>query len=367
MHLWLVWNLHLCNLCHAFMRPLPKHIEVCAYPSRSMKQMQWKPPAGICRRRLIIAIYQISAFCQEQIASGTKNPSKKELERSDQMNQFSSTGYKPQPSTNLPVSKRRNSLSLLGLRSINFSEPSKKVILSCNVGRLGPLGAIKAVRAESELTNKLGTRESQRVRIRGQMICEYLRAVKIFTASLIYCISLQKITQPRGSILRVVDNQEWELCIRHILPKGKQFHVILNCSVTGSLISAHLSCLCPVQTVQDSQKDLTATWGSLLPQNLVKWELLVLNAALSLSMLEKTLANAPAVPHRVFRVQPSPVTNLWQRFCLGTSTLLILLLALSPTSGKRNGSSRISISAYIFCFGSPQHKQKSMADYALQW
>ena len=35
----------------------------------------------------------------------------------------------------------------------------------------------------------------------------------------------------------------------------------------------------------------------------------MLNAALSLSMLEKTLANAPAVPHRVFRVQPSPVTK----------------------------------------------------------
>lgn len=173
------------------------------------------------------------------------------------MNQFSSTGYKPQPSKNLPVSKRRNSLSLLGLRSINFSEPSKKVILSCNVGRLGLLG-IKAVRAESELTNKLGTPESQRVRIRGQIICEYLRAVKIFTASLIYLTS-KKITQPRWSILRVVDNQEWKLCIRHILPKGKHFHVILNCSVTGSLISAHLSCLCPVQTVQDSQKDLTAT------------------------------------------------------------------------------------------------------------
>ena len=137
MHLWLVWNLHLCNLCHAFMRPLPKHIEVCAYPSRSMKQMQWKPPAGICRRRLIIAIYQISAFCQEQIASGTKNPSKKELERSDQMNQFSSTGYKPQPSTNLPVSKRRNSLSLLGLRSINLFRAFEKgnLILQCGQAR----------------------------------------------------------------------------------------------------------------------------------------------------------------------------------------------------------------------------------------
>ena len=176
-----------------------------------------------------------------------EKPSKKELEQSDQMNQFSSTGYKPQPSTNLPVSKRRNSLSLLGLRSINFSEPSKKVILSCNVGRLGPLGGIKAVRAESELTNKLGTPESQRVRIRGQIICEYLRvsASSQNIYSLTYRSHFKRITQPRWSILRVVDNQEWELCIRHILPKGKQCHVILNCSVTGSLISAHLSCLCP--------------------------------------------------------------------------------------------------------------------------